>query len=55
MNKKAPTPMTQSAAARIQGAATKAGNDGVKSGSFPARAQAAAASNVERRSLHVRM
>jgi hypothetical protein len=45
MSKKAPTPMTQSAAARIQGAVAKAGNGGVKSGSFPARAQAAAARN----------
>lgn len=39
------TPMTPSAAARIQGATAKAGNGGVQSGSFAARAQAAAARN----------
>jgi len=41
-------PMTPSAAARIQSTAAKAGNGGVKSGSFPARAQAAAARNVKK-------
>lgn len=39
------TPMTPNAAARIQSANAKAGNGGVQRGSFPARAQAAAARN----------
>ncbi|MCL2183547.1 MAG: hypothetical protein FWB85_08775 [Chitinispirillia bacterium] len=38
-------PMTSNDAARIQAAAAKAGNGGVQKGSFPARAQAAAAKN----------
>jgi Seed maturation protein len=44
-NAKAPTPMTTSDAARIQSAAARAGDGGVEKGSFPARAQAAAAKN----------
>lgn len=40
------TAMTQSAASRIQSAAAKAGDGGVTSGSFAARAQAAAAKNT---------
>lgn len=40
-----PDKMTTSDAARIQSAAAKAGDGGVAKGSFPARAQAAAATN----------
>jgi len=39
------TPMTPEAAARIQSAAAKAGDGQVAKGSFPARAQNAAANN----------
>ncbi|GAQ85817.1 hypothetical protein KFL_002560030 [Klebsormidium nitens] len=41
--KQSGTPMTQSAASRIQAAEAKAGNGGVKAGGFAARAQSAAA------------
>lgn len=39
-------PMTPAAAARIQSATAKAGNGQVAKGSFPARAQSAAAKNA---------
>lgn len=39
------TPMTPEAAARIQAAGAKANGGGVEKNSFPARAQAAAATN----------
>lgn len=44
-NSGARTPMTSSAAARIQGAAARSTGGTVAKGSFPARAQAAAAHN----------
>ncbi|GAQ85819.1 hypothetical protein KFL_002560050 [Klebsormidium nitens] len=44
-DKQAKTPMTQEAASRIQSAEAKAGDGGVKAGSFAARAQSAAARN----------
>jgi hypothetical protein len=39
-------PMTTEAAARIQAAGAKAGDGGVEKGSWPAKAQAAAANNA---------
>jgi len=45
MGKKGNTPMTPKAAARIQGTNAKANGGKTSKGSFPARAQAAAANN----------
>lgn len=45
MSKGKSTPMTTTAAARIQSTTAKAGNGGVSKGSFAARAQSAAAKN----------
>ncbi|WP_321394968.1 hypothetical protein [uncultured Desulfuromusa sp.] len=45
MAKGTKTPMTSTAAARIQGANAKASGGKTSKGSFPARAQAAAAKN----------
>lgn len=45
MAKGTKTPMTPTAAARIQGANAKANGGKVSKGSFPARAQAAATKN----------
>lgn len=46
MGKKGTTPMTPSAAARIQGAEARANGGQVKAGGFAARAQGAAAHNT---------
>ena len=40
--------MTQTAAARVQGAEARQGGGGVEKGGFAARAQAAAAKNAEK-------